>query len=177
MIATGEESIMRAPKAPGSAGIVSVALLMTACASLDNVVSAPKVSLVGVEVERLEATGQTFLLSFDVVNPNPFPLPVQSVSYGLELDGHRFLSGETHSAFSVPARGQEAFAISVEADLLRSAPALIYALRESIDRDVPYRVEGEFGVDLPYARPLSFRGEGKVRLSAAGLRAQLPWLP
>jgi LEA14-like dessication related protein len=158
-------------------GIVAIAVVLGACASLEEVVSTPAVSLAAVEVEKLDAAGQTFLLRFDVANPNPFPLPVSRISYGLELDGHRFVSGETDTAFSIPARGEESFAISVEANLLRSAPALIYAVSESIDRDVPYRVEGEFGVDLPYARPLGFQARGEVRLSAPDLRAQFAWWP
>ena len=47
--------------------------LLTACASTGDLVSAPNVSLRNVEVTDLNFAGQTFVLGFDVTNPNPFP--------------------------------------------------------------------------------------------------------
>ena len=93
--------------------------------SLENAVSSPKVELTDVEVMGLGFKSQTFLLSFNVRNPNPFPLPVENVSYGVRLDGQRFASGTTPSSFSVPAQGASQFAISVELDLLQTAPRLL----------------------------------------------------
>ena len=55
---------------------------LTGCAALDDVVSAPDVSLRDVEVGQLDVRKQTFLLAFDVSNPNPFPLPVSTISTG-----------------------------------------------------------------------------------------------
>ncbi len=67
-----------------------------ACASLpENVISKPELRLQNVQVVGLGFKAQTFLLSFDISNPNPFPLPVSHVSYALDLDGYRFASGET----------------------------------------------------------------------------------
>ena len=84
-------------------GVVVAPLMLAACASLENIVSAPNVSLRNVEVASLDFGEQKFLLSFDVYNPNPFPLPIKTVSYAVRLDGQRFASGEAASAFTVPA--------------------------------------------------------------------------
>ena len=69
--------------------------LLSACASTGSLIDAPNVSLRNVEVTDLDFSRQTFLLGFDVTNPNAFPLPVKNVSYGVELDGYRFASGST----------------------------------------------------------------------------------
>ena len=61
--------------------------LLMACASTSDLISAPGVSLRNVEITDVDFSGQTFLLGFDVTNPNPFPLPVSTVSYAVELDG------------------------------------------------------------------------------------------
>lgn len=141
-----------------------------ACASLpENVISKPEVSLRDVQVMGLGFKSQTFLLSFDVSNPNPFPLPVNHVSYDVRLDGERFASGKTESDLSVPAGGESQFAISVELDLLSSAPRLLSIVRDGTRREVPYRLEGQLGIDIPLTPPVTYRTDGLIRLDSGGL--------
>jgi LEA14-like dessication related protein len=112
----------------------------------------------------IDFSGQTFLLGFDVTNPNPFPLPITAVSYGVELEGHRFASGETEGGFTVPASGDGEFAISVELNLLKSAPQLLYIVNDGVKRDISYELKGQFGMDIPFTKPLTFRSTGEIRL-------------
>ncbi len=148
--------------------------LTTGCAGMETLVSAPGVSLRHVEPRDLDFSGQTFVLRFDVTNPNPFPLPVSSVAYAVRLDGERFASGKAPSAFTIAALSDGEFVITVELDLLRTAPKLLYVLRDSTKRDIPYALEGEFGVDLPYVRPVAFQHSGEIALTVSGLSARLP---
>jgi LEA14-like dessication related protein len=142
---------------------------LAACASLpENMIASPDVELRDVQVMGLGFNNQTFLLSFDIRNPNPFPLPVRHVRYGVRLDGQRFASGETESSFSVPAGGEKEFAISVELDLLKTAPQLVTIIRAGTRRDIPYTLQGELGVDIPMAPPVSYRTNGSIRLAASG---------
>ncbi|MDX1499837.1 MAG: LEA type 2 family protein [Woeseiaceae bacterium] len=157
-----------------TAGYLPLLCLLAACAGLEEVVAPPGVSLRNVEVTQLALTGQTFLLGFDVTNPNPFPLPVDVVRYDVRLDGLRFASGSTTAAFSVPARSDGEFAIEVELDLLKTTPALLYLIKDGTERDIPYELSGEFGIDLPYVKPVAFGTRGEIRLAAASFRAQLP---
>lgn len=147
--------------------LITLCSTLTACASLNQIVSAPEVSLTNVAIERLDIGEQTFLLSFDVNNPNPFPLPVSTISYAVKLDGQRFASGETTSSFTVPAGSGSEFSISVDLNLLQTAPDLLFIVRDAARRDVPYALSGEFGIDLPYVRPVRFENDGVIRLTAA----------
>jgi LEA14-like dessication related protein len=143
---------------------------LTGCAStLESLVKSPSVELRDVKVVGLGFNNQTFLLSFDVSNPNPIALPVSSVSYGIKLDGHRFASGKTPSEFSVPAGGDAQFAISVDLNLLQTAPQLLSIVRQSAHQDVTYELEGQLVVDIPLAPPVSYRNAGSIRLSAGSL--------
>lgn len=142
-------------------------VMLSSCASLDNVVSAPTVSLRNVHVENIGFDGQTFILSFDVRNPNPFPLPVKSIHYGVKLDGHRFASGEAASSFTVAAGGDGEFAISVDVNLLQTAPELLFIVRDATRRDIPYSLEGQLGIDIPYTKPVKFESSGLIRLQAS----------
>ncbi len=150
----------------GSLGLLA-AMLLGACASTPTtLVESPYISLNRVEVQSLGLNSQTVLLGFGMTNPNPFPLPVESLSYGVRLDGHRFASGETHGEFTVPAQSDTAFAIEVELDLLRTAPKLIHIVRDGAHRDIPYDLEGEIAVDVPFAPDVPFETSGTIRLFA-----------
>ena len=149
----------------------STVLFLAGCAATGSLVSAPSVDLRNVEATELGLSGQTFLLSFEVENPNPFPLPVSTISYGVELDGYRFASGATSGGFTVPASGQAEFAISVELNLLQTAPPLLYIVKDSLERAIPYELRGEFGLDIPATTPLRFRSTGAVRFSEISRQA------
>jgi LEA14-like dessication related protein len=140
------------------------ACCLTSCASTGDLISAPGVSLRNVEMTDVDFSSQTFVLGFDVTNPNPFPLPISTVSYGVELAGYRFASGETRGGFTVPASGDGEFAISVELDLLRTAPQLLYIVRDAVKRDIPYELNGQLGVDIPLTRPVHFKSSGVIRV-------------
>jgi LEA14-like dessication related protein len=149
----------------------AVACFAAGCASTGITVEKPGVSLRNVEVAKIDLDHQTFVLDFDVINPNPFPLPIRSVSYGVELDGFRFASGETLGEFTVPANSDSHFEITVDVDLMRTAPQLMFIVRDGIHRDIPYALEGRFAIDVPFANPVSFRNEGSIRLNAGELAA------
>lgn len=150
-------------------GVLLLSVGITSCAATGPVISAPGVSLRNVEVRQLDFSGQTFLLGFDVTNPNPFPLPIRTVAYGIELGGHHFAGGTAESAFTVVAGGDTEFSISVDLDLLRTSPQLLYIIHDGVAHDIPYELEGRFGVDLPFAKPVSFKASGEIRLHASQL--------
>jgi LEA14-like dessication related protein len=135
------------------------------CATIsENAISRPVVELRDVEVVGLGFKAQTFLLSFDISNPNPFPLPVSHIKYGLKLDGQQFATGETPCSISIPAGGDSEFAISVELDLLSTAPRLLTTVRNSVRREIPYELKGELGLDIPLTPTVTYRTDGSISL-------------
>lgn len=153
-------------------GLGATAWLLTACASTGNLVESPHVTLRDVKVTSIDFDGQTFLLDFDVTNPNPFPLPISAISYGVELDGHRFASGETQGDFSFPASSDGGFSISVDLNLMRTAPQLLFIVRDGVHRDIPYALTGTFDVDIPFMNAVSFKTSGTIRLHSAEIAAE-----
>ena len=91
-------------------------------------------------------------------------LPVNNVTYGLRLDGQRFASGETVSDFTIPANGRTGFAISVNLNLLQTAPQLLAIVRDSSRRDVRYDIDGRLGVDIPLTGSLKYSNSGLLAL-------------
>lgn len=152
-----------------AAMLIAVCVLLASCASMEQLVESPKVSLRSVKVQDLDIRQQTFLLSFDVTNPNAIALPIDSVSYDVRLDGVRFASGETPGSFTIPASSDTEFAISAELDLLNTAPQLLAIVRTGVYRDIPYELQGSLGVDLPFVKPVQFVASGNIRLTSNGL--------
>ncbi len=147
--------------------VVCVGALMAGCATTDNLFGRPEVSLTDVEVREIDLKGQTFVLSFDVSNPNPFPLAISGIAYGVELDGQRFASGETHCDIKVPADSRESFEISVDLNLLQTAPQLLFVVRDGVRKEIPYELVGKFVVDIPASPRVQFENAGNIQLQAA----------
>ena len=152
-------------------GITACLGMLAGCASTGPLIDSPKVSLRNVEVRDVDLKSQTFVLDFDVTNPNPFPLPIERVTYGVELDGYRFANGQTQGEFTVPAASDGSFAISVELNLMRTAPALFFIVREGVYREIPYELSGEFDLDIPLTQPIGFRTEGQIQLHSTAISA------
>ena len=143
-----------------------VAAMLASCAASGLSIEKPAVTLSAVEMSSLSFSGQTFVLSFDVNNPNPFPLPIRSVRYHLQLADQTFASDETQGDFSIPATGDGEFDISVELDILKSAGQLTSVLRSGMREPVPYQLSGSLAVDIPYVKPLPFSTSGAVTIAS-----------
>lgn len=161
---------MKARKQLRIPALLVTLFVFSACAtSVQDLVKSPVVDLRGVQIMGLGFNSQTFLLSFDINNPNSFALPVRSVNYALKLDGQAFASGQTASEFSVPANGASQFAISVDLNLLQTAPQLLSIVRQSARKDVGYELHGRLALDLPFVPAVDYRNTGSIRLSAGSL--------
>ena len=139
-----------------------IAVCATACAGTGTLVRSPTVSLRSVELASAGFSRQTFHLAFDVENPNPFPLPVTGVEYRVLLDDERFAGGETVGSFTVPARGRDAFMISVDLDVLGSAMQFASMFRDARPGQVNYKLQGSLSVDIPFTRPIHFTSTGVI---------------
>lgn len=140
-------------------------LYLGGCASTDTFVRTPEVTLSSVTMTGLSFNSQKFLLSFDVSNPNSFPLPVKSVRYHLRLGEHRFASGETQGEFSIPAHGEDSFAISVDLDILQQTSQITSLLRTGMNESVDYELEGSLVIGIPFTPPINFSKSGFVSVA------------
>ena len=143
-----------------------VAIGLAGCAGTGPRVERPTVRLSSVAVNELSFTGQTFLLSFDVNNPNPFPLPIRSVRYHVQLANQTFASGETPGDFSIPASGDGNFDISVELDILNSASSLTTILRGGMHKPVAYELNGSLALHIPFDKPVPFSTTGVITIAS-----------
>ena len=138
---------------------------ISACAGTGTVIDSPRVDLTGVELTSANLRRQTFLLRFDVSNPNPFPLPVKAVEYRVDFDEGKFAGGKTQGSFTVPARGDDSFAISVDLDILSTATHLTSLLSGGFRESVSYELKGSLAVDIPFVNPIPFSSSGVINMT------------
>jgi LEA14-like dessication related protein len=138
---------------------------LSGCAGTGNLVDSPRVDLKAVELTSASLRRQTFLLRFDVINPNPFPLPVKAVDYEVIFDDEKFAGGKTQGSFTVPAGGEDSFAISVDLDFLSSATHLTSLFSGGFRENISYELQGSLAVDIPFVKPIPFSNSGVINMT------------
>ncbi|MDX1402940.1 MAG: LEA type 2 family protein [Woeseiaceae bacterium] len=147
-----------------NAGLLLVVLIAAGCASSTSLIRTPAIGLSGIELTSVSIRRQTFLLSFDIANPNPIPLPVKAFDYEVIFDDEKFAEGRTQGSFTVPANGTDSFAISVDLDILGSASHWKTLVSGGFREDIAYQLRGKLAVDIPLVKPLAFSSTGVVNM-------------
>ena len=89
----------------------------------------PALRLLGVRLRALSPSHLGLELRLGVDNPNPFPLPVGVLTYGLRVGGRDLLAGGEHPLTAVPPRGQAVVTVPVEISLRGVTDAVAELLR------------------------------------------------
>ncbi len=134
--------------------IVAVLLVLSGCASLSPYPDPPTVSVTSFGLAP-QSTGMTprFRVGLNVVNPNRRALPLVGMSYSVELEGTRILSGATADLPEVPAYGAADFTVDLSPDLLGSARLLTDLMARQRDRlSYSFRARLDVGSWLPDIR-------------------------
>jgi len=147
--------------------ILAGLLLLAGCAAWRPGYEQPQVNITSVSLAPA-AAGQAprFQIGVQVVNPNRSALPLRGMSYSLEVEGHRILSGANPDLPGVPAYGSADFVIEASPDLLggarllaelfasqRSSIGYTFKARLDVGRLLPLIVIEENGRFDPQAGP------------------------
>jgi len=98
---------------------VGVALLLSACAALSPYDEDPAVTVTSFAMApESTSTGPVFRVGLRVINPNRLELPLVGMSYRVELQGQRVLTGAANDLPVVPAYGSADFTVDLSPDLL-----------------------------------------------------------
>jgi LEA14-like dessication related protein len=129
-----------------------IMLLLSACASWLPAYEKPQVNVTSFTVDP-ESTGvaPTFLIGLQVVNPNRRVLPLQGMSYSVDVEDQRVLTGAEPDLPQVPAYGTAEFTVRATPDLLGSARLLNQLLSGQRD-SLHYRLTAKFDIGslLPF---------------------------
>ncbi len=100
-------------------GVLSMAAVLSACAALSPYAEAPAVTVTsfGMAPEGT-STGPVFRVGLRVTNPNRMDLPLVGMSYRVDLQGQRLLTGAASDLPVVPAYGSAEFTVDLSPDLI-----------------------------------------------------------
>lgn len=112
--------------------IAVAALAVSGCAGLSSY-ERPQVSVTSVNMGESSNGLPTFIVGIQIVNPNSMDLPLVGMSYTLEIDGTRILSGATADLPRIPAYGSGEFEVVASPDLLGGARVLSGLIRGNRD--------------------------------------------
>ncbi|AKH16186.1 MULTISPECIES: LEA type 2 family protein [Deinococcus] len=153
------------------------ALLLGACAPLQQIALVPQVEVQGVRLTSLTLPGgfgrapvANLTLNLRVTNPNPLPLRVANLAGSLIIDGAN-VGDVTFPNVALPARGSAEQLAQVSVPVtLNTAASFLKVARGQL---VTYRVDGGFTADFG---PLGLQQFGPFTLSQ-GQWKQDPIIP
>src|ERR1700749_504726 len=100
-----------------AAFVLTAALALGGCSLFVPKLETPQLSIVDVQLLKGDLWHQELKVRMRVQNPNDRTLPVQGLSYELEVDGQDFAHGMAGDSFVVPAHGDAEFDMSVSANM------------------------------------------------------------
>ncbi|WP_428625126.1 LEA type 2 family protein [Sedimenticola sp.] len=113
------------PSLRATAVLLLCILMLTGCASLSPGYEKPQVNITSFAVSP-DSVGHVprFNIGLQVINPNRTALSLKGMSYSLEVEGNRVLSGAKGDLPTVPPYGMADFTIEASTDLFGSVRLL-----------------------------------------------------
>ena len=120
----------------------------------------PTLSVVNIQIGRSDLWQQHLLVRMSVHNPNDRELPVQGLSYTLDVNGEEAAHGESGASFVVPALGDAEFDMNVTAN----AAATLIRMFTRNSGSVQYRIRGKVALSAGMIRSVPFDQQGVLQL-------------
>lgn len=139
------------------------ALLAAGCVFAPKL-QTPQLSIVGVQLQSGGVWEQHLKVRMHVHNPNDRTLPVKSIEYSLQVAGQASASGESDTAFVVPALGDAEFDMSVTISMAGTLLNLIARGPDALRDNVPYQLSGKISLSEGWLRSIPFEQQGTFRL-------------
>jgi LEA14-like dessication related protein len=121
----------------------------------------PTLSVVNIQLGHSDLWQQHLQVRMSVHNPNDRELPVDGLSYVLEVNGEECAHGESGASFIVPARGDAEFDMNVTAN---AAAALLRMFARGNAAPLQYRIHGKVQLSSGLLRSVPFDQQGELPL-------------
>jgi LEA14-like dessication related protein len=139
--------------------VIGVALGLSGCSLFVPRLEKPTLSVVSVQLLKSDVWHQELKVRMRVQNPNDRALPVEGISYELEVDGQDFAHGLAGDSFLVPARGEAEFDMSVSANMASMLAKVLGQGGDTLD----YRLTGKISLSAGLWRSVSFDERGTFK--------------
>src|SRR5262245_52783424 len=135
---------------------------MSGCSLFAPKLEKPKLSVVGVELQKSDLWEQRMKVRMRVENPNDRPIPVKGLTVALDVQDQEIAHGVSGASFVVPALGEAEFDMNMTANM---AGALLKLLAgNQIADSIDYHIKGKLSLSSGLFRSIPFEDRGTVRL-------------
>ncbi|MGD2138462.1 MAG: LEA type 2 family protein [Gammaproteobacteria bacterium] len=156
-----------------NAGILWCVCILAGCAGLQPYAETPRVSLVSIKPLDMQMLEQRFMLELRIFNPNRVALPVEGLSYALEINQREFAYGVSQQEVSIPPYGEALLQVVVFSNLLNVIRQLQQLDDSTAGSGLEYRLHGKIGVaDVHRKLPFDYSGKLAYRESGAPVDTQ-----
>jgi LEA14-like dessication related protein len=152
--------------------VLLLTALLGACATLGPYKEPPRVSLASIQPKEMGLLEQRYGLQLRILNPNDTAIPLEGLSYTIEINGREFAYGVSRQSVSIPAYGEALLDVDVISNLLnvlRQLQEMGTEKRSSLN----YRLSGKLNL-TSRVRSLPFEYEGELNYLPADTPAPAP---
>ena len=143
--------------------LLAFTCLLTACASVGDV-TPPTIQLANMRLVSAGLLSQELMLQIRIGNPNDFDIPLNGLSFTLDVNGESFADGLSNETVTVPRLGYATMSVSGSTSTLNLFRQLM-ALGTS-DR-IAYRLHGQaYVAGVAGSTPYPFDRRGELTLPA-----------
>ncbi len=137
---------------------------LAACAQIGEMRS-PQVHVVDIRLLQSSLLEQRFRVDLRIGNPNDFDLPLDGLTFELDLNGRHFAEGFTNQTVTVPRLGEARISVDASTTLIDMIEqALILGQRAELS----YRIEGVVYLRGLSRRQVPYQRGGRMRLVPEG---------
>ncbi len=137
----------------------AVLLALAACSAGDPV--SPQVSMVDLRLLESGVFEQRFQIDLRIGNPNDFDLPLDGLTFDLEVNGEDFARGFSNERVTVPRLGEETVSVIATTTLIDLVQQMQLLARRG---DLSYRLHGTAYLNSFARRTAPYESEGTFRL-------------
>ena len=138
--------------------------LLTSCANFPRSIETPSVKLVSLTPLPASGLEQRFAMGLRVSNPNANALNLVGLSYAVELEGFKVISGVANDIPSIAAYGDSVVNLEASVSLLEGM-RLLSSLLSKPKGEVNYRINAKLDTGLPIIGKIPVTDSGIVDFS------------
>jgi LEA14-like dessication related protein len=150
--------------------VAMVASIVAGCASYEPAIP-PSIALANVELVRPGLLRQDLVLDLRIGNPNNFDIPIDGLTFRLDIDGQPFAEGYSNQRLTVPRLSEVSIPVAATTDTF----AIVRQIMSLGDRqEIRYRMHGyAYIAELAGSRRIPYEREGTLSLDP-GTRRPAP---
>jgi LEA14-like dessication related protein len=141
------------------AGLLATVLLLAGCSTVEP--APPHVRVADLRLLDSTVFEQRFEINLRIGNPNDFALPLDGLTFDLEVNGETFARGFSNQRVTIPRLGEGSVSVAASTTLVE----LLRQMQLLAGRaDMTYRLRGFAYLDSLERRTVPYESEGSFRL-------------